>query len=181
MFLGGLGRIDYMHDDRSLGMLFTWFGALPVHLTSTSRTRDSACARAHGHAVKRVLVPPCAAGADAVFEKHSDSMLKPSSGVMTEVALIDLSEHAKSGPAAYKRTVARRMKRQREAVIDIVFEGFGWVSITPIEIFGLPSYTRAVRSASVRVLAGPGVTVHSRQPLMPHMLVGSTKDKWVDD
>lgn len=155
MFLGGLGRVDYMHDDRSVGMLFTWFGALPVHMTSTHR-------------------------ADDVFLKHWDGMLQPSAGPLTEVAVIDLAEHAKTGPVGFKRTVVRRMKRQREAIIDIVFEGFGWLSITPIEIFGIPSYNKAVRGASVRVMAGPGVTVHSRQPLMPHTLVGSTSDKWVD-
>ena len=79
-----------------------------------------------------------------------------------------------------RRTLARRMARERRAVLDIVLPGLGWVAVSPIEIEGTPGWAPAIAGASLHVLSCRGVTAHVRSPLLPYEASGSRPKQWLE-
>lgn len=78
------------------------------------------------------------------------------------------------------RTQARRMTRERRAVVDIVAPGLGWFAVTPIEIEGTLGWAPAVAGAALDVHTCRGVSVHVRAPLLPYEASGTRPKDWRD-
>ena len=161
LFLGSLARIDYIRtsdDDRKdCRLLFSWFGVLPGHLTKTSGAFDMLVKHAGG-----LLSPP--RGLDAV------SLV----GDMNEIAIVNLSDYINEG----LKTKSKLRKPKRTSIIELEFPGFGWLTISAVDLDGVSRAIETVGNSQIRVHAVEGMTVSPRSCLFPYEFSNSTRPNW---
>lgn len=75
-------------------------------------------------------------------------------------------------------TVARRQKRHRVSVVDVVFRGLGWLAVTPIEVQGLVGWARTLAHGSLALHTCEGIRVQVRDPLLPYLVSGLRSEEF---
>ena len=90
--------------------------------------------------------------------------------------------HPPRPPTAYSgaATRARRMARQRRALLDIALPGLGWLALTPIEIEGTAGWARAIAGAALTISTCRGLQPHARAPLLPYEAAGTRPKEWLE-
>ena len=66
-----------------------------------------------------------------------------------------------------------------QGVLDVVLSGLGWLTVTPIPLMGMHSWSRTMAHGRFVVHAHPGVSVTLRRPLLPFETVGTGPDQWM--
>lgn len=169
-------RIDYTHPSPEAWVLLTWFGNLAVHVRKTEG-KQPRCGTANLRVANRLTGLP---GADDFYFRHAGELLAPSRGVMADASHIRLSEWAseKSEMASPKHTHRRRREKERRAIVDVVLGGFGWFSVTPVEIEGMGTWDRTIRGAEFSVQSAAGVRVTAVAPMLPFEQSGKGPADW---
>lgn len=186
LFLGGLARLDWCHDDPNTSILASVWAPLPVHIAATDRA-DELWERHAGDA----------AVATAGHGPSGHGLLQPAAGPLVQQVTVPAGtfehslrqreaeraaavQHGRDKPSykTSKRTIARRQGRKRRAVLDIALGGLGWVSFTPIEIEGTGFWDAAVARGAVHVAAADGVRVCARPAMLPFEAAGTQPKDW---
>jgi hypothetical protein len=188
LFLGGLIQIDLISSTASdaddtthhntAGVLLHAFTSLPIHVTRTDKAADL-FAR---HALASSPTPTEANPSLSQPLDTASGLLQPAWGQLGDASNIALARYASldsavpPSPATLRH---RRVHRERVALLDIAFEGLGWVSVTPVELRGTIEYEKALRDTIIRVYTCKPVSISVREPLLPYEGSGTDKSAWI--
>ncbi|KAE8907176.1 hypothetical protein PF005_g18710 [Phytophthora fragariae] len=160
LFLGALARFDYeslgKDNDKNM-VLLSWYGVLPGHLTSTERAEDTFVKHAGG-----ILSPP--RGLDAM---SFTGPLTRSHNVYLKDYVLD-SVMAKS----------KHKKPKRTTVVELEVPGFGWLSVTAVDLDGTAAAQKTLSQGKISVHTCRGLSVVPRSPLFPYELSDSKSTTW---
>jgi hypothetical protein len=207
-FLGGLIRIEYEHleegdqQHQAGGIIATVASQLPVHVSS-NRNADALWKR-HVLSVetdpRRLAEAETSEIAEVVPTKR---LLQPALSPLLFASEFDLKDHipeymaeslsafeAQGAQRSLRRsddsfgsspseTLNRRREKRRTSLVDIVFPGLGWVSLSPVEIQGMFGWSRTVNGARIRVFCCDGITPHLREPMLPYEATGTSTSDWI--
>uniref|UniRef100_A0AAV1URF9 G domain-containing protein n=1 Tax=Peronospora matthiolae TaxID=2874970 RepID=A0AAV1URF9_9STRA len=160
LFLGALARFDYESvesDSKKNIMLLSWYGVLPGHLTSTERAEDT-------------------------FIKHAGGILSPPRGLdaMSFTGPLTLSQNVylKDYVLDSVLTKSKHKKPKRTTVVELELPGFGWLSVTAMDLDGTSASQRTLNQAKISVHTCRGLSVVPRAPLFPFELSESKSTTW---
>jgi hypothetical protein len=69
-------------------------------------------------------------------------------------------------------------KPKRTSVVELELPGFGWLSVTAVDLDGTLAAEQTLQLGTVSVSACRGVTVRPRSPLFPFELSTSKSSSW---
>ncbi|KAF4317841.1 hypothetical protein BBO99_00007603 [Phytophthora kernoviae] len=160
LFLGALARFDYEStgdaNDKNL-LLLSWYGVLPGHLTKTER-------------------------ADDTFVKHAGGILSPPRGLdamsFTGALVHSQNVYLKDYVLDSMMTKSKYKKPKRTTVVELELPGFGWLSVTAVDLDSTAASQRTLNQGKISVHTCRGLSVTPRAPLFPFELSDS-KTAWV--
>lgn len=160
LFLGALARFDYetMADnhDKNL-LLLSWYGVLPGHLTKTERAEDT-------------------------FVKHAGGILSPPRGLdalsFTGPLTLSHNVYLKDYVLDSVKTKSKHKKPKRTTIVELELPGFGWLSVTAVDLDGTAASERTLSQGKLSVHTCRGLTVTPRTPLFPYELSDSKSSTW---
>ncbi|RMX63574.1 hypothetical protein DD238_006567 [Peronospora effusa] len=160
LFLGALARFDYEiigNDNNKNMLLLSWYGVLPGHLTSTERAEDTFIKHAGG-----ILSPP--RGLDAMSF----------TGPLTLSRNVYLKDYALESAL----TKSKHKKPKRTTVVELELPGFGWLSVTAVDLDGTAASQTTLSQAKISVHTCRGLSVVPRAPLFPYEMSDSKSTTW---
>ncbi|TYZ62184.1 hypothetical protein PybrP1_004936 [[Pythium] brassicae (nom. inval.)] len=161
LFLGALARFDYEsmggHNSKNL-LLFTWYGVLPGHLTKTATAEDTYIKHAGG-----LLSPP--RGLDALSF----------AGPLVPTQNVYLKDYISTEVKTKSKFAS---KPKRTSVVELELPGFGWLSVTSVDLDGTLGVERTLTEGKISVSTCRGVTVVPRKPLFPFEMSASKSSTW---
>ncbi|KAF1323639.1 hypothetical protein FI667_g10342, partial [Globisporangium splendens] len=161
LFLGALARFDYEsmggHNDKSM-LLLTWYGVLPGHLTKT-------------------------ATAEETYLKHAGGLLSPPRGLdalsFTGPLAHSQNVYLKDYITADVRTKSKHAsKPKRTTVVELELPGFGWLSVTAVDLDGTAAAEQTLSEGKISVSTCRGLTVSPRAPIFPFEMSTSKSTTW---
>ncbi|KAJ0406239.1 hypothetical protein ATCC90586_008197 [Pythium insidiosum] len=161
LFLGGLARFDFASEGDHKGkdrVLLAWHGVLPGHLTKTANAADT-------------------------FLKHAGGLLAPPRG-LDALSFTGPPEHAFD--LALKDYVTKEVqtktkdpkKPKRTSVVELEIPGFGWLSVTAVDLDGTQAAEQTLRQGKISVWTCRGLSVVPRSPLFPFEMSTSKSSSW---
>ncbi|ETI35392.1 hypothetical protein F441_18161 [Phytophthora nicotianae CJ01A1] len=160
LFLGALARFDYEtlgKDSDKNFLLLSWYGVLPGHLTSTERAEDT-------------------------FVKHAGGILSPPRGLdaMSFTGPLTLSQNVylKDYMLDSVLTKSKHKKPKRTTVVELEVPGFGWLSVTAVDLDGTAASQKTLNQGKISVHTCRGLSVVPRAPLFPYELSDSKSATW---
>lgn len=171
--------MDYSQKDAEVArdhrILLTWYGALPGHLTKTENATSFYVKHAGGR-----LSPP--RGLDAVSQLHD----------MEELCDVRLGHYVSTGirtkyvknwnSVPYSNTCHRSKDSKvpkRTNVVEVAIPGFGWFSISAVDLDGTKRAIQTLNNGTIRVHGCMGIDALPRQCLFPYEMSKSTRSSWV--
>ncbi|KAG6587010.1 gtp-binding protein [Phytophthora cinnamomi] len=160
LFLGALARFDYetLGSDNDKNMvLLSWYGVLPGHLTNTERAEDT-------------------------FVKHAGGILSPPRGLdaMSFTGSLTLSQNVYLKDYVLDSVLAKskHKKPKRTTVVELEVPGFGWLSVTAVDLDGTAASQKTLSQGKISVHTCRGLSVVPRSPLFPYELSDSKSSTW---
>ncbi|DBA01429.1 TPA: hypothetical protein N0F65_007326 [Lagenidium giganteum] len=163
LFLGALARFDYewmgpeADKDKNM-LLFSWFGVLPGHQSKT-------------------------AAAEETYVKHAGGLLSPPRGLdalsFTGPLVHTLDVHLKDYITEDIRKKSKNPKKpKRTSVVELELPGFGWLTVTAVDLDGTGAAERTLEKAKISISVCNGVSVVPRVPLFPFEMSKSKSSSW---
>ncbi|KAG3027088.1 hypothetical protein PC128_g4072 [Phytophthora cactorum] len=160
LFLGALARFDYEtlgKDIEKNFLLLSWYGVLPGHLTNTERAEDT-------------------------FVKHAGGILSPPRGLdaMSFTGPLTLSQNVYLKDYMLDSVLAKskHKKPKRTTVVELEVPGFGWLSVTAVDLDGTAASQKTLNQGKISVHTCRGLSVVPRAPLFPYELSDSKSTTW---
>ncbi|CAH0482847.1 unnamed protein product [Peronospora belbahrii] len=160
LFLGALARFDYETiggDNNKNMLLLSWYGVLPGHLTSTERAED-------------------------MFIKHAGGILSPPRGLdaMSFIGPLTLSQNVYIKDYALDSALSKskHKKPKRTTVVELELPGFGWLSVTAVDLDGTVASQKTLSQGKISVYTCRGLSVVSRTSLFPYEMSDSKSTTW---
>uniref|UniRef100_K3W5J4 G domain-containing protein n=1 Tax=Globisporangium ultimum (strain ATCC 200006 / CBS 805.95 / DAOM BR144) TaxID=431595 RepID=K3W5J4_GLOUD len=161
LFLGALARFDYEsmggHNDKSM-LLLTWYGVLPGHLTKTATAEDTYLKHAGG-----LLSPP--RGLDALSF----------TGPLAHSQNVYLKDYITADVKTKSKYVS---KPKRTTVVELELPGFGWLSVTAVDLDGTAAAEQTLSEGKISVSTCRSLTVTPRVPIFPFEMSTSKSTTW---
>ncbi|RLN94549.1 hypothetical protein BBJ28_00002534 [Nothophytophthora sp. Chile5] len=162
LFLGALARFDYdtlgnAKDKEKDMLLLSWYGVLPGHLTKTERAEET-------------------------FIKHAGGMLSPPRGLdaLSFTGSLVLSQNVYLKDYIFDGVMvkSKHKKPKRTTVAELEVPGFGWLSVTAVDLDGTAAAERTLNQGKISVYTCKGLSVIPRTPLFPFELSDSKRSTW---
>ncbi|KAF4039470.1 hypothetical protein GN244_ATG08301 [Phytophthora infestans] len=160
LFLGALARFDYEtlgKDNDKNFLLLSWYGVLPGHLTNIERAEDT-------------------------FVKHAGGILSPPRGLdamsFTGPPTLSQNVYLKDYILDSALTKSKHKKPKRTTVVELEVPGFGWLSVTAVDLDGTASSQKTLNQGKISVHTCRGLSVVPRAPLFPYELSDSKSTTW---
>lgn len=121
-------------------------------------------------------------GAEDTFVKHAGGILAPPRGLdamsFTGPLTLSLNVYLKDFALDSTLTKSKYKKPKRTTVVELEIPGFGWLSVTAVDLDGTAASHKTLQQSKIAVHTCRGLSVVPRVPLFPFEMSDSKSTSW---